>query len=147
MLQTQIEKMRNEFKKRDYKFTPQRQAVLEVLVEHKESHLSVDEIYYYVKLKHPDLGMATVYRTLDLLCTLGMVQKLNFGDGKSRFEVSKEEKHQHHHLICLNCNDIIEVKGDLLIQLEAMIEKEYNFETTDHVLQIYGYCHRCRMDQ
>ncbi len=138
-----LERMREQLNAQDYKFTPQRSMVLQVLTEHPDEHLSADEIYARVKVKYPDIGMATIYRTLDLLTNLNIVNKVNFGDGKSRFEISQKERHQHHHLICLSCNEIIEVKDDLLIQLEKTITKEHDFEIIDHMVQFYGHCKKC----
>ncbi len=139
-----VEKIRAELYANEYKFTPQRRMVLQVLAEHPDEHLSADEIYSLVKDKYPDIGMATVYRTLDLLASLNIVQKINFGDGKSRFEMSQQERHQHHHLICLSCNDILEVTDDHLAQLEELISKEYGFKIQDHMVQFFGLCKKCQ---
>jgi Fur family ferric uptake transcriptional regulator len=146
MPENAVDKIRQELYANEYKFTPQRRMVLQVLAEHPDEHLSADEIYSFVKEKHPDIGMATIYRTLDLLASLGIVQKINFGDGKARFEMSQKESHQHHHLICLACNDIIEVKDDLLAHLEELISKEYGFEIQDHMVQFFGLCKKCQAD-
>ncbi len=139
-----VEKIREELYAKEYKFTPQRRMVLQVLAEHPDEHLSADEIYSLVKEKYPDIGMATVYRTLDLLASLNIVQKINFGDGKSRFEMSQQERHQHHHLICLSCSNIIEVADDLLAQLEELITEEYGFAVQDHMVQFFGMCKECQ---
>ncbi len=139
-----VDRIRQELYANEYKFTPQRKMVLQVLTEHSGGHLSADEIHSLVKRKYPDIGVATVYRTLDLLASLNIIQKINFGDGKSRFEMSQEERHQHHHLVCLSCNEIIEVKEDLLMQLEDSIVKEYEFEIHDHAVQFFGICRKCQ---
>ena len=144
MPENTVEKIREELYAKEYKFTPQRRMVLQVLAEHPDQHLSADEIYSLVKERYPDIGMATVYRTLDLLASLNIVQKINFGDGKSRFEMSQQERHQHHHLICLSCNDIVEVTDDLLAQLEELISKEYGFLIQDHMVQFFGLCKKCQ---
>ncbi|HHY94452.1 MAG TPA: transcriptional repressor, partial [Firmicutes bacterium] len=78
---------RDKLAEKDYRFTPQRQAVLEALLEHAGEHLSAEDVYALVKREHPDIGLATVYRTLDLLSGLDMVQKIDLGDGRSRFEL------------------------------------------------------------
>lgn len=83
---------------RGYKATPQRVAVLEALAS--EQHQSLEEI----KDRCPDVGLVTVYRTLDLLGELGLVRRLDLGDGP-RYELA--ENH-HHHLICESCGDISE---------------------------------------
>ena len=72
----------------EYKFTPQRRAVLEVFLGSTGSHLSADDVYDLVKDNHPEIGIDTVYRTLDLMVKLDILRKLNFGYGCSRYEFS-----------------------------------------------------------
>ncbi len=129
---------------RDYKLTPQRKIIVETFLEHGERHLSAEEIYSLVKAKHPEIGMATVYRTLDLLAELGILQKMNFGDGRSRYEFSNQDEHHHQHLICLSCGDVLEFADDLLESLEKAIGEATKFKITDHQLKFYGYCKKCQ---
>lgn len=128
----------------DYKLTPQRQVILEALMENTERHLSAEEVYNIVKQKFPDIGLATVYRTLELLAELDILQKMNFNDGRSRYELNDEAVHHHHHLICVKCGRVIEFEDDLLETLEAMITRKTNFEVLDHHLKFYGLCGDCR---
>ncbi|ACB84721.1 Fur family transcriptional regulator [Natranaerobius thermophilus] len=128
----------------NYKFTPQRKTILKVLFENKGHHLSAEEILQLSKEKNSDIGFATVYRTLDLFEELEIVHKLHFGDGCSRYELTRTGSSHHHHLICLNCNQIFEVKDDLLKKLENNIETQHNFKISDHRLHFYGYCKNCK---
>ena len=133
-----------------YKLTKQRKDILRVMIEHHDKHLSCDEIYRYVIDRNKDLGIATVYRTLQLFETLDIVYKINFDDGVSRYELnSGTEDHQHHHLICLECGDVSEVKLDLLEALEHEIETSSNFTIVNHNVKFYGYCNDCgnRLDK
>ena len=128
-----------------YKLTKQRKDILRVMIEHHDKHLSCDEIYRYVIEINEELGIATVYRTLQLFENLNMVYKINFDDGVSRYELnSGTEDHQHHHLICLECGDVSEVKLDLLESLENEIESSSNFKIVNHNVKFYGYCSNCR---
>ncbi len=128
-----------------YKLTTQRRAILKAIVDNHEGHLSCDEIYNIVKKEYPDLGIATVYRTLQLFEKLDIVCKLNFDDGCSRYELSAgSEGHHHHHLICLKCGKVTEVKLDLLEALEEEIEGEGQFTIVDHNVKFYGYCNECK---
>nr|WP_277998253.1 Fur family transcriptional regulator [Zhaonella formicivorans] len=129
---------------KEYKITPQRQVILKAFLEHVEEHLSAEEVYKIVKEKNPEIGLATVYRTLDLLAELDILQKMDFGDGKSRYEFNDQEVHHHHHLICLKCGHVEEFEDDLLETLEAAISRKTNFEVLDHQLKFYGYCQKCR---
>ena len=131
--------------KESYKLTKQREAILKVILENPDEHLSCDGIYQIVTKKSPDLGIATVYRTLQLFEKLGIVYKLDFDEGLSRYELTPgKEGHQHHHLVCMECGKVIEVKLDLLESLEESIEREEDFTIVDHNLKFYGYCGECK---
>ena len=132
-------------KENGYKLTSQRKAILKILMENKSEHLSCDDIFKITSVEHPEIGIATIYRTLQLFEELGMVYKLNFNDGFSRYELDLgTEEHHHHHLICLSCGKVIEVKVDLLDSLEQKIEKNDNFTIVDHNVKFYGYCSDCK---
>lgn len=132
----------------NYKYTRQREMIMEVLLENTDKHLSADDVYNLLKNKAPDIGLSTVYRTLELFQDCNILHGIDFGDGCKRYELSHDlgEGHHHHHLICLNCGKIIEVKDDLLENLEERIGKEYNFEIYDHQLKFFGYCEKCAED-
>lgn len=137
--------IKEKLKRGGYKFTTQRRAILKVIVDNYDEHLSSDEVYNIVKKEYPELGIATVYRTLQLFEKLNIVYKLNFDDGCSRYELSAgSENHHHHHLICLSCGKVIEVKLDLLESLEEEIESEGQFTIVNHNVKFYGYCSECR---
>jgi len=146
-MKTTLEVFREQFK--EHKLTPQRRVVLQTLLENQELHMSAEEVYGLAKEKDSEIGLATIYRTLDLLADLNIVHKLNFGDGRSRYELCNlpSEHHHHHHLVCLNCNQILEVKEDLLQQLETLIEREHGFQIVDHRVQVYGYCSDCNREK
>ena len=75
-----------------------------------------------------------------------MLKKINFGDGRSRYEFCNEDDHHHHHLICLNCDQVFEFEDDLLESLETIIHKKSDFKIVDHQLKFYGYCSQCQND-
>lgn len=133
-------------KENGYKLTTQRKVIYNVFLENEEAHLSPEEIYDKLRDSHPEIGIATVYRTLQLFEDLGILYKVNFNDGCSRFEIclGKDKGHHHHHLICLSCGKVIEVEIDLLENLEEEIEKSGEFEIVDHVVKFYGYCKDCK---
>jgi Fur family transcriptional regulator, ferric uptake regulator len=140
-----IENLKSELKEKGYKLTTQRRVILDVILENQGRHLSPEEIYDDVRDKYPEIGLATVYRTLQLFEQLNIVYKLNFNDGCSRYElISTSHDHQHHHLICLSCGKVIEVELDLLENLEHEIEKEGEFKIVDHSVKFFGYCKDCR---
>ena len=137
--------LKEDLKKKGYKLTPQRRAILDIIVECEGKHLTAEEIYDEVKKTCPEIGLATVYRTIALLEEIGVVSRLNLNDGCSRYElIHGDENHMHHHLICNRCNAVIEVEDDLLEELEDRIGKEYEFKIVDHSLQFFGVCKQCQ---
>ena len=130
---------------KDLRLTPQREAILRVLVKHADLHLSADEIYRRTKEECPDIGLATVYRALEVFENLGIIHKLQFGEEGSRYEFNPEfQKHYHHHLICLSCGGISEFNEDLLDDIEEAISERTGFDIVDHSLRVYGYCRQCQ---
>lgn len=139
-----FEEICNRLSEKDYKLTPQRKIIVKSLLENANGHLSAEDLYGIVKRKHPEIGLATVYRSLELLADLGVLQKMDFGDGRSRYEFNDDEVHHHHHLICLSCGEVQEFEDDLLETLETAISRKSQFRITDHQLKFYGYCRKCQ---
>lgn len=134
----------NKLQDKGYKLTSQRQAILDFLLKSPYKHLSCEEIYGYMLPLTPELGQATVYRTLQVFTELGITTKHDFDDGKSRYEISSIEKgHNHHHLICLSCGKIEEVDLDMMENLEGIVSSKFKFRIIDHNVKIYGYCSNC----
>lgn len=131
---------------RGHKMTPQRWAILNIFLQNQGHHLSADEVYTNLKSLYPNNGIATVYRTLDLLVDLDVLKKLDFGDGRSRFELcDPNESHHHHHLICNGCGQVTEFQEDLLESVEAAILRKVGFQVHDHVVKFFGLCADCRL--
>ena len=141
-----LELLKQRLQRKQYKLTMQRRTVLEILLEHPGEHLSAEDVYGALRDKSSDVGLATVYRTLELLVQLGILQRMEFGDGCSRYEIADIEKneHQHHHLICIKCGKVTEFFDDLLDELEADVAAKSGFKITDHQVKFYGYCTECQ---
>lgn len=127
-----------------FKLTTQREIILRVLLENEKDHLSAEGVFMLVKQKYSEIGLATVYRTLELLAELNIVEKMNFGDGVARYDLrGDEQEHMHHHLICEECGSLMEIKEDWLLELEERLEREYGFKVTDHRLDFIGRYKDC----
>lgn len=95
------------------KLTGQRDTILELFLK-TEKHLTVEELYDIVKKKNPDIGHATVFRTLKLLCESDIAREIHFIDKKIRYE--HKYAHDHHdHLICIKCQKFIEVVDEEMV--------------------------------
>ena len=117
---------------RGYKATPQRLAVLRALAT--EQHQSMGEL----RRRCPQVGVVTVYRTLDLLSKLGIVRRMNLGDGP-RYELAEDH---HHHLICEFCGDISEFE-ECPLDSERVSLASSEFEVYSHSVEVYGRCAAC----
>lgn len=117
---------------RGYKATPQRVAVLEAVGA--EQHQSFDQI----RGRCPGVGVVTVYRTLDLLSELGLLRRLEFGEGP-RYELAGAH---HHHLICESCGTVSEF-DECPLDSSLLPPQHSDFEVRSHSLEVYGLCQDC----
>ncbi|MBR6012390.1 MAG: transcriptional repressor [Selenomonadaceae bacterium] len=138
--------LRKKLSENNYKMTPQRKGILQVFVDYPEEHLSAEEVHEILQKEDFDFGLATVYRNVELLNELGILAKVDFGDGCTRYELSTTdpEVHDHHHLICMNCKKVIEFEEDLLEGLESFIEEKSGFKIVNHEVKFFGYCSKCK---
>jgi len=126
----------------NYRMTQQRKAVLEVMIENTGHHLTAEEVLAAARHKVPNIGIATVYRTLERLAALQLIYKTLFDEGKHRYELSDQQDHQHHHIICVSCGKIFEVEEALLDSLELHLEQE-GYKIVNHQLKVWAYCPEC----
>lgn len=144
-METRLDRIKKHLHSSNFKLTPQREATVRILLEKEDSHLSAEDVFLLVKEIAPDTGLATVYRTLEILTELKIVDKVNFGDGVSRYDLRIEgATHFHHHLVCFECGSVEEIKEDLLEMLESHVENTYDFKIMDHRLSFHGICKNCK---
>ncbi len=134
-------------KEKGLKVTNQRLIMLEILGRNPGKHLTAEDIYNLVKTEHPEIGLATVYRTIQVLMELHLIDRVNFDDGVERYELAHEARdggaHHHHHLICVKCGKVLEFEEDMLEGLELKIAEKTGFKVTDHEVKLYGLCKEC----
>ncbi len=135
-------------KEKGLKVTNQRVLVLDALANSSDEHLTAEQIYDLVRTEYPEIGLATVYRTIQLLLDLNLIDKINLDDGYVRYEIATDKEcqsgHHHHHLVCMECGSIYSFEDDLLENLEKCIMQKMGFEVVDHEVKLYGYCDKCR---
>ncbi len=141
---------KQKLKEKNLKVTEQRLLVLNLMAEHPGEHLTAEEIHALAKEKQPEIGLATIYRTLQVLVDLGLIDKLNLDDGFSRYELGQPSdgreglRHHHHHAICKGCKTVFSFEEDLLDTLEQSLMERLGFAVTDHEVKLFGYCRSCR---
>ena len=141
------EKVKDLLREKGLKVTSQRLMVLNILSAHGHEHLTVEEIYDLAKEESPEIGLATIYRTVQVLLELHVIEKVTFDDGFARYELNGEETgsgHRHHHAICTQCGKVYSLETDLLDTLEKQVFESLGFEVTDHEVKLYGLCSACR---
>jgi Fur family peroxide stress response transcriptional regulator len=127
-------------KQNGLKVTPQRLAIINVLQNTKE-HPSAETIYKKLSADFPAMSLATVYKTLEMLKNIGLVQELNVGEGSFRYDANVKS---HPHLICVSCNRVDDLDEDVLKDLLKEVNKHTDYLLTGQKLYFYGYCPECR---
>jgi Fe2+ or Zn2+ uptake regulation protein len=121
-----------------YRLTKQRAAVLQALGD--GGHLAAEEIHRRVKAELPDLSLGTVYRTLEILREIGLVQAFTYGADAARYEASLEK---HHHLLCSACRLVVNVTAPDLARVAHDLAAEEGFAEIDYSMTIVGRCPEC----
>ena len=119
------------------KVTHPRTKILDVLQANPDMHLSADQIHNKLVDHNESIGLATVYRVLTQLELAGLIQKNQFSDNQSSYEIKKQH---HDHLICTKCGNIIEFMNDDLEVLQEKISDKYQFRLDSHVMTLFGVC-------
>jgi Fur family ferric uptake transcriptional regulator len=122
--------------------TSERFAVLDAVLQ-SQGHFDAEGLYYRMITKGIKVSKATVYNTLDLLQNCGLVSKYRFAENTSRYEKAFGRPH-HHHLICLECGDIIEFVNERLEKIQDEVCGDKNFDPQSSSLQIFGICSKCK---
>ena len=129
-------------RQRSRRVTRPRQAILKILRQHPHP-LTNSEIF--AGLPKGNCDLATIYRSMHLLEEMGMVKRFDFGDGMARFELVNEgDDGHHHHLICVRCSQIVEIKDCFPPELEKQIAARNGFKSITHTLEFFGVCPRCQ---
>jgi len=135
-----FEHILKKLRENNHKLTPQRMAVAKVLA-HSDTHPSVEEIYRRLQSRFPTISLATVYRNIMLLKSLGEVLELGFPDGSNRYDGNKPNPHPH--VICVRCKKIIDPDLVTLKDMTTEIADETGFQILAHRLDFFGICQDC----
>lgn len=134
-----------ELKKAGLKVTLPRIKILEILQNPKNQHISAEDVYKLLLEMDEEIGLATVYRVLNQFDDAGLLNRHHFEGGKSVFEISHKEHHDH--LVCLKCGKVVEFEDDIIEQRQEAVAKAHNMKLINHSLYLYGECNKPNCDE
>lgn len=132
---------KNYLSRNNLRTTKQRNLILNAFINSK--HVTVEQLYDIVKKIDNTIGIATVYRTLNLFCKAGICNEIKLNDGSSRYEPNIKSEH-HDHLVCIYCGKVVEIFDKEIEQLQISLSNKYGFELVDHKLTLFGICPECQ---
>jgi Fur family peroxide stress response transcriptional regulator len=139
----QLEEIVDKLRNKGLRITPQRIAIIKY-VTNTQSHPSAEEIYKVIQKKYPMVSMATVYKTLDLLRKMSMIQELGFADGSARYEANIG---RHINIICMRCGRIDDIDEHFLSTLESKVAEKSKYEIFGRRFELYGFCSECKIQK
>lgn len=134
-----------ELKKAGLKVTLPRIKILEILQQPKNQHISAEDVYKILIDMEEEIGLATVYRVLNQFDDAGILNRHHFEGGKSVFEISHKEHHDH--LVCLKCGKVVEFEDDTIEKRQEEVAKANNMKLVNHSLYLYGECNNDECDE
>ncbi|MFQ6122217.1 MAG: Fur family transcriptional regulator [Dehalococcoidales bacterium] len=120
--------------------TNQRALIMEI-IRQGQGHLDADEIYRRARQRESRLSLSTVYRTLQMLKKLSLVEELHFDEGHHHYEVKPST--EHHHLVCLGCGRVIEFNHPLSRYIKKNVPEAKGFDIAETEVRMTGYCSQC----
>jgi len=134
--------LKETLQKEGLRYTRQRQEIWDEL-RSSGKHRDAEEICITLRKRGLKISRATVYRTIEMLVGNNLINKLEIGDGRARFEYNDKYLH-HDHLICTNCGKIIEFRNSDIEKLQVEIAKKNNYKLLDHSHHLFGICTDCQ---
>jgi Fur family ferric uptake transcriptional regulator len=136
------------------RWTMPREEIFKLLMQKRRQHLSAKEIYVLLQPAGHDIGIATIYRTLDLLDRAGLLRRIQCPGGQVRYQYKRGDQADHEwHLVCKVCGKILNYRDlekeeiDLVCKTEELLEKKSGFLIRDHNIEYFGLRGRCRPDR
>ncbi len=139
-----LEEAKTMLRRKGYRLTGPRLAILDYMIREK-GHPDVQDIFEGIRSECPGIGVATIYRTVDLLVKAGLMRALVFKGNQVRYELNRPDDH-HHHLVCKACGEIEEFASCNFKAISKEIADITCFRIEEHTLEVYGHCSNCLFD-
>lgn len=135
-----IQRKWSELQARGYRMTPQRQLIWQAFTA-APGHTSAEDIYNRLHPDFPSVNISTVYRTLELFESLGLIRHVHLGHSMAQYELATDDQHQH--LSCEQCGSVQELDGAVVTELGQLLRERYGFEADLLHFAILGVCRQC----
>lgn len=129
-------------KQQGNRLTKPRKLIIEIFTKVRYP-LTAQEIQTFLKKESINIDFTSIYRTISLLISVGLIDEINWGDGKKRYEIIRRKKH-HHHLVCDNCGAVENIVFKDEQWLIDKIKRKTKFQIKRHSLEFFGLCQNCR---
>ena len=139
--QDRLDEILTKLRQRECRITPQRLAILNAFIQ-SDKHPSVEQVYDQVRINFPTTSLATVYKTVTLLKDVGEILEISFADGRNRYDGKKP--YPHPHLVCTQCNRIVDPEVTLLDRLTSEVSQSTGYKIVSHQLEFFGICPACQ---
>ena len=123
----------------ELKYSRQREAIYNFLTTRKD-HPTADSVYTNIRQEYPTISLGTVYRNLQLLTSIGKIQKIKVGDGTDHFDADISP---HNHFYCRKCGSVIDLDMDSIDEINSIAAKNFDGKIESHIICFTGICGRC----
>lgn len=129
-----------------FRITPQREKILDIFYSLPEGeHLSAEDLQNILRQESSDISLATSYRTLKLLASLGVLREVDFAEDHKHYELARNESGiQHQHIICVECGSTEEFTSVEVFDAAVSIATQAGFDLLDAQLKLFGRCAKCK---
>ena len=137
--------LKNQLNERGLRFTPQRLKILKIFQAlPRGEHWSAEELHNYLVQQQERISLSTVYRTLHVMTSLGLLRELELAEDHKHYELNRSSTEQHHHLVCIHCNQTIEFTEEKIDHIGGTQASSIGYHVLDCQLNLYGICPRCQ---
>lgn len=128
-------------REKGFRLTPQRETILDIFYNLPEGeHLSTEELHTQLQKEGAEISLATAYRTLKLLASLGVLRELDFAEDHKHYELARNPEAPHHHIICLDCGTTEEFESEEITRFAEALAKERGLKIIDVQLKVFAHC-------
>jgi Fur family ferric uptake transcriptional regulator len=130
-----------ELRAKGFRLTPQREQVIDIFYRLPNGdHLSAEALYNILKHESVDVSLATSYRTLKLLASVGVLREVDFGGDQKHYELLRADEAPHHHLICMDCGATEEFESEVFATEATAAAATLGYKAVDLQVKLYASC-------